>query len=134
MTKSAAAAWSTSTNGLYSQITGWIPDSTNYPGSSVSSDALLAPSAKANANLSASIVFSGASFTTMNVTLQLAVNNSAVITGTAKSVPAGSTATVTVSGAATLNANDKVTVLAATDSSLQAATVGTNTASYVRIS
>ncbi|MEC3955794.1 hypothetical protein VMT65_22365 [Nocardia sp. CDC153] len=133
MTKSGAA-WSTTINAQYAQITGWTADTTNYPGSSVSSDGLVASSSKSNANLAASIVFTGGSFSDMNVTLKLAVNGTPVITGAAKSVPAGSTTTVTVTGNATLNANDKVSVLAVTDSSLQAVTANANSASWVRIS
>lgn len=118
----------------YTQVTGWLADTTNYPGSSVSSDDLVVQSAGTGKTISATILWSNSSGFTRTVQLQLKLNGSIIATGTATSVPNGGSATVTVSATGqTVAAGDLVRLEAQRDFGTGNPTAGTNTSSYVRV-
>lgn len=99
----------------YSTVTAWTADTTNYPGSTVSSDGLVVQGGKSGASVNASLQVSNSNPAAVNATLRLILNGntgSPLATGSAVSVPAFGSATVTVSTTATLSNADVVTVQA----------------------
>lgn len=115
----------------YGLVTGWLAETATYPGSSVSSNGLVAQAAKVGATCAASLVVTNAA-NAINCTLRLKLNGTVIATGTATSVTGFGSTTVAVSTTATVAASDSLTVeaLAGFNSQL---TIASNAASYVRI-
>jgi hypothetical protein len=88
----------------YTQVTGWVADTTNYPGSTVSSNALVIQST-GTAKISASITNTNSNSST-TTTCRILVNGTIVATGSASPASTGSfpwtnTCTATWTGAVT---------------------------------
>lgn len=105
MNKSGSQSVGANTS-TYTQITGWVADTTNYPGSTVSSNGLVIQSTGIAA-LSAAMVWD-ASGITGNATCKLYKNGSAILTGAA--TPTESSGTATVSGTVAVAAGDAITL------------------------
>lgn len=111
----------------YQQITGWIADTT-YPGSVVSSDALVVQSAAPSATIAANIPWT-ASFTG-TVTVKLFLNGTQIVQGAGVNGSSG-TSTAQATGLA-VAVGDVVTVQAVTTNSF-GATVTAGTGTWVRV-
>lgn len=86
-------------NNSYQQITGWVADTTTYPGSTVSSDALVLQSG-GSTTLTGSASWSAA--LSGRGQLQIERNGTVVVTGTAATAGTTGTATATVNITATV--------------------------------
>ncbi|MEV0031450.1 hypothetical protein [Nocardia sp. NPDC050793] len=80
----------------YTEVTSWTADTTGYPGSTVSSNALVANGSKAAAIVSASVIVANSQFGTVWCRLALYRNGVLLHEGSETTVPAAGTATVTV--------------------------------------
>ena len=130
MTKNGSFTLATS----YSTVTSWTADTTNYPGSTVSSDGLVVQGGKSGASVNASLVVSNSNPAGVNATLRLILNGntgSPLATGSAVSVPAFGSTTVTVSATANLSNADVVTVQALAGAG--GLTTTTNASSFMHI-
>lgn len=118
----------------YTQVTGWLADTTNYPGSTLSGDDLVAQAAGTGKTISASVLWSNSSGFTRTAQMQLKLNGSIIATGPAVSVPNGGSATATVSATnQTVAQGDLIRLEAQKDFGTGNPTAGTNTSSYVRV-
>lgn len=88
----------------YTQLTTWTADTTNYPGSTVSTNSLVIQST-GNAALSGAVSWNAGGITG-NATVQLYKNGSVVLTGSA--TPTESSGTATVSGTISCVAGDLI--------------------------
>lgn len=79
----------------YTQVTGWTADTTNYPGSSVTSDALNVQGSTSTATVSATCPWT--SSLSCTVTLRLFKNGSQIVQGSGSTGTSG-TATASVGG------------------------------------
>lgn len=122
MTKNGSQAL----NSSYATITSWIADTTNYPGSTVSSNGVVAQGTK-TATLTANIPYTGGFSQTTTVRIQ--VNGTTVVTGSGNGADNG-TATATTN--TPITAGDVVTVQG-TSSGVGTTTVSSGTSTYVRI-
>lgn len=112
----------------YTQVTGWTADTTNYPGSSVTSDALNVQGSTSNATVSATCPWS--SSLSCTVTLRLFKNGSQIVQGSGSSGTSG-TATASVGGIS-LAPGDTITLQAvSTQGSFTSIASGSGT--FVRI-
>ncbi|WP_327100079.1 hypothetical protein OIE68_15645 [Nocardia vinacea] len=120
------------TTSSFADITSWTADTSNYPGSSVSSNALVAQGSKTGATLTANIPFSGGgyAFSGGGTQVRILVNGTVVATGTAVAANSG-TATCTTTQNITAGDLVKVQILATLYSPQPTVTAGTGT--YVRI-
>lgn len=112
--------------GSYATLTTWTADTTGYPGSTVSSNGVVAQGS-ATATLTANIAYTGGFSQTTTVRIQ--VNAATVATGTGNSADSG-TATATTSYAITTG--DIVTVQAIS-TGIAEPTVTSGATTYVRI-
>ncbi|WP_306365426.1 hypothetical protein [Nocardia sp. CC227C] len=103
-------------NTSYGTVTGWVADTTNYPGSTLSGNGLVVQGGKSPATVEASLRVSNGNASSVNCTLRLILNantGSPLVTGSAVAVPGFSAANVTVStSSATLADGDVLTVQA----------------------
>lgn len=112
----------------YTQVTGWTADTTGYPGSTVTSDALAVQGSTSNATVAATCPWT--SSLSCTVTLRLFKNGSQIVQGSGSSGTAG-TATASVGGI-TLTTGDTITVQAiSTQGSFTSIASGSGT--FVRI-
>lgn len=101
-----SSSFSAAASSSYQQITGFAADTTNYPGSTVSSNALVIPST-ATYTLSASASWSS-TFSSYAGTLEIERNGTVVVTGSAG--VAGSTGTCTATTTLACTAGDLITL------------------------
>ncbi|MCC3333607.1 hypothetical protein [Nocardia abscessus] len=124
MNKSGSATLSNS----YAQVNGWVADTTNYPGSTVSSNALLAQGSKGNATVTATCPWT--SSLSCTVTLRLFKNGVQIVQGSGSSGTSG-TAIATATGV-TVAPGDTITLQAvSTQGSFTSISAGAGT--FVRI-
>jgi hypothetical protein len=124
MTKSGAFTIPAS----YTKITGWTADTTNYPGSTVSSDGLVVQGANSSATITANIPWTAS--LGMTVTVRIKNGTTVIATGTGVTGTSG-TSTATATGQ-TVAAGDNITVeIISTQANFGSVTTGTNT--YVRV-
>lgn len=102
-------------------ITGWVPTTGTYPGSTVSGNALVANGSKTGATISASITWSSNAFD-LQRTVRLLLNGVQI----ASAGPTTGTSTMTMSTTANVQNGDLVTVTAHLNST-QTVTVAANT-------
>lgn len=130
MTKSGTQA-TPSTSQSWAQIASWSPDTTNYPGSTVTSNALISQGAKATATVSASVAWTPGSFGN-SIQVRLKQNGNLLLAG---QVTTTSPSTVTAPSVA-IASGDQITVEVCDTAPFVYATAtitaGTNT--YVHIS
>lgn len=89
-TANVAASWA--------QVTGWTADTTTYPGSTVTSNALNSQGSKSSASISCSIAWSAGSFGN-TVAVRVKQNGTVIATGSGStSSPSTASATVNVGG------------------------------------
>ncbi|MFX0581172.1 hypothetical protein [Nocardia nepalensis] len=120
-TQSSSSSWT--------QVTGWSADTANYPGSTVSSNALVSQGGKASATVSASVAWTGGTFGN-SIQVRVKQNGTVIATGTtATSSPSTASATVTVGN------GDLITVEVIDNSQWSAypATVTSGASTYTRI-
>ncbi|MGQ4601602.1 hypothetical protein [Nocardia sp. R6R-6] len=118
-----------STSGSWTQITGWTADTGSYPGSTVSSNALVCQGGKASAVVSASVAWTAGAFGN-SIQVRLKQNGTVIATGTTATVsPSTASATVTVGN------GDLVTVEVVDNGqwSAYSATLTASAGSYTRI-
>jgi hypothetical protein len=114
--------------GSYTRITSWTADTTNYPGSTVSSDGLVVQGANSSATITANIPWTGS--LTMTVTVRIKVGATVVATGTGVTGTSG-TSTAVATGQ-TVATGDNVTVeIISNQANFGSVTTGTST--YVRV-
>lgn len=112
----------------YTQVTGWTADTSNYPGSTVTSDALPVQGSTSTATVSATCPWT--SSLSCTVTLRLFKNGSQIVQGSGSSGTSGS-ATASV-GSITLAPGDTITLQAvSTQGSFTSIASGSGT--FVRI-
>lgn len=113
------------------QMTGWTPDTANYPGSAVNSNALVSQGAKTAATVSSSVAFSTG---TLGNSIAIRLKKNGVLIGTAGT--ASSSSPATVSATTQISVNDLITV-EVTDTnqfgSSYPATITAGSSTYVRI-
>lgn len=102
MTKSGTQAFTTA----WAQVNGWSADTANYPGSTVSNNALVAQGAKAGATIAASVTY-GNSYTNFNRQIRLKLNGAVIATSPGSTAYSG---TLTASATRDVVAGDKVTL------------------------
>lgn len=122
MTKSGSAQALT---GSYATITTWTADTTNYPGSTVSSNGVVAQGGKSGATVAASLDLTGGF--SYSASVRILVNGSIVATGSST----GGTP-MTVSTTTTITSGDVVTVQGIS-SGVSNPSVATGANSWVRI-
>lgn len=118
----------------YRKIVGWTADTATYPGSSVSSDGLVAQSTKASAVITA-VIDAGSAWNNLTARLQISVNDTVVATGPDArwttsggwDVPLSATATVNIA------VGDVVTVAMSASPSGNYLTARGGAGTYVRI-
>lgn len=116
----------------YTTVPTWTADTTGYPGSTVSSNGVLAQGGKSSATIAASCAVTNTSGIGTTGTLRLLVNGSVSVTGSPVSISGLGSGTLTVSGTATVASGDIVTVQATSaDNTVLRITSGAT--SYVRI-
>lgn len=94
----------------YTTIPNWTADAA-YPGSTISSDGLVAQGTKAGATIAASCLVANSYFlSAYSCTLRLLVNGATAVTGSATSIPASGTGTATASITYDIAAGDVLTV------------------------
>ncbi|PXX65380.1 hypothetical protein DFR70_104444 [Nocardia tenerifensis] len=126
MIKNGTQLGPNSTN-TWRQLVGWTANTTTYPGSVVTTDALICRGSKANATISASIQWSGYFHNSISVRIK---KNDVVIATGSEATPAVAGATVSVAD------GDRITVEISDSSNLnssQVATVAAGANTYVRI-
>lgn len=123
MTKSGSYGFS----GSYTTITSWTADTSNYPGSVVSGNGVVAQGSKSGATLTANIPFGGGFSSTTTVRIQ--VNGVTVVTGSGNSSSSG---TATASTTYDISNGDVVTVQGQSVG-VTPTTVSSGTDTYVRI-
>lgn len=121
----------------YVQMTGWLANTTSYPGSTVSSNDLVVQSSGAGKTIEASIIWTSTSSSfTRSVTMRLKLNGTVIATGATATVPGGIgntvTATVTATGV-TVVAGDLIRLEATGVNTTNQPNANTSTSSYVRI-
>ncbi|MBF6538195.1 hypothetical protein IU418_13375 [Nocardia farcinica] len=133
MTKSGT--FSGLTNGFV-PVTGWVADTTNYPGSSVSGSDLVVQSTGTGKTVSASVVWTASGAFARNVTMRLKNQTTGAIlaTGDPVSVPGNGSATATVTATGvSVTAGDLIRLEADGGNTTSRPTAQTNTNSYVRV-
>jgi hypothetical protein len=112
----------------YTTMTGFVADTTNYPGSSVVSNGLIVQTTYATATVTANIPWTSSFSET--VTVRLLQNGTVIATGTGVAGTSG-TSTCTVTGVS-VTASDSITAqIVGTQNNFGTATAGTNC--YVRV-
>ncbi|WP_043735626.1 hypothetical protein [Nocardia asiatica] len=112
----------------YTKILSWTADTTNYPGSTVSSDGLVVQGANSSATITANIPWTAS--LSMTVTVRIKVNNVVVATGSGATGTSG-TSTALATGQ-TVATGDNITVeVVSTQANFGSVSSGTNT--YVRV-
>jgi hypothetical protein len=127
MVKSGSTA--STSSAAWAQLKTWTADTTNYPGSTVSSDALISQGGKASATISTSIAWTGGLYPSIQVRIK--VNDALAVTG-ATSTTSPSTATVTT----TIADGDRITVEIIDNGSYASsayASITTGATTYVRV-
>ncbi len=115
----------------FTTVTGWTADTTNYPGSTVSSNGLVAQASKTGATLAANLPYSGGYAGGGNKQARLLVNGVVVATGPANT--SKTSGTMTVSTTYDIVAGDVVTVQVDTSYGLAEGNVAAGTNTWVRI-
>ncbi|MBF6358221.1 hypothetical protein IU449_27365 [Nocardia higoensis] len=121
----------------FGQVTGWVADTTNYPGSTISGSDLVVQSTGTGKTVSASVVWTANSTFSRPVTMRLRNQTTGVIlaTGSQVSVPGSGTATATVTATGvSVTAGDLIRLEADGGNNTSKPSALTNTASYVRVS
>ncbi len=117
-------------------VTGWVADTTSYPGSSVSGSDLVVQSTGTGKTVSASVVWTASGAFARNVTMRLKNQTTGAIlaTGDPVSVPGNGSATATVTATGvSVTAGDLIRLEADGGNTTSRPTAQTNTSSYVRI-
>jgi len=127
MTKSGTQTLTVS----WAPIVGWDADTTNYPASVVSGDALVAFGGGPGKTVSAAVAFTGANSYGGGVSVRIKQNGTIIGTGTAVSGVSG-TATCTVTGV-TVSDGDQFTAEAQSTKQYFPGTISAGTATYLRV-
>jgi hypothetical protein len=120
-----------SSQNVFTQITGWTADTTNYPGSTVSSNALVVQSTATGRTVASSVAWT-AGFSGNSIEIRVKQNGTVIGTG---STSTSSPSTVTVTGVS-VTSGDTITVEVedtSTGGSFgQPGTITSGTTTYVR--
>ena len=118
----------------YKKIVGWTPDTTNYPGSTVLTDGLVAQSTKDSATVVVAID-AGSAWNNLVARLQIMVNGTVVVTGpnSTYTTSGGWSAPLSATALVNIVAGDVVTAAMSASPSGNYLTARGGSGTYVRI-
>ncbi|MFE3572554.1 hypothetical protein ACFXON_24410 [Bacillus subtilis] len=117
----------------YTTVPAWTANTTTYPGSTVSSDGVVAQGSKSGATLTTRLSITNTAFGTNTITVKLLVNGVTKVTGTAQTIGSTATQNVDLTGTADVANGDIVTVQVFAGTASPVLQVNTGTGSYVTI-
>lgn len=116
----------------FTKVTAWTADTTNYPGSTVTTDGIVAQGTKSSATIASTCSVTNGGGSASTVTLKLQVNGVDAVTGSGTSVGGFATVNVSVSGTVNINSGDIVTVFVEATTTFSMS-INTGTGTFVHI-